>query len=105
MLFFVCVFVFVVVFNSAPTVCLGPWPLYSLFMRSTPRGAEIAPRRGGFAITVRNTLRNPITGENLRNGERNGFRNFVAENEPSHEHARRIHSTKPQYTSDLCASL
>ena len=26
MLFFVCVFVFVVVFNSAPTVCLGPWP-------------------------------------------------------------------------------
>ena len=28
MLFFVCVFVFVVVFNSAPTVCLGPWPHY-----------------------------------------------------------------------------
>ena len=27
MLFFLCVFVFVFVFNSAPTVCLGPWPL------------------------------------------------------------------------------
>ena len=44
MLFFVSVFVFVVVFNSAPTVCLGPWPLIfracCLFGRGVPNSSS-----------------------------------------------------------------
>ena len=51
MLFFVCVFVFVVVFNSAPTVCLGPWPLILIIStrsRADPDYVEIVHVPRGF---------------------------------------------------------